>query len=400
MHLESAAGTARPRFLGLVSEQASRGRAVPAPMSNENCWKTGVMNARLLAVTIFFSVAYTIPARAAGRVPLPRIQIAPDGRSFQTADGQPFRPMGVTYYRPGTGWAPQVWKQFDVEATRADFARLKELGANCVRVFLSYGTFLNSPEALSEEGLVKFDQFLAAAEAAGLYVHPTGPDHWEGTPSWVAGDRIADERVLEALETFWKLFAARYRGRSAIFAYDLRNEPEVGWDTPALRSKWNEWVARTYPNSDALRQAWGQSGGGAGGSAISVPGREDKPGDRRLLDYQHFREDIADEWTRRQVTAIKSVDPNALVTVGLIQWSVPSLLPGISHYAGFRPDRQARFLDFLEFHFYPLANGYYEYQNKDEEERNLVYLEGVAREVARAGKPVVVAEFGWYGGDA
>ena len=90
----------------------------------------------------------------------------------------------MNYYRPGTGWAPQVWKQFDAEATRKDFARMKELGINCVRVFLTYHSFYTDPGVLKKEGLEKFDQFLGLAEQAGIYVHPTGPDHWEGPPNW------------------------------------------------------------------------------------------------------------------------------------------------------------------------------------------------------------------------
>jgi hypothetical protein len=86
-----------------------------------------------------------------------------------------------------------------------------------------------------------------------------------------------------------------------------------------------------------------------------------------------------------------------MVTVGLIQWSVPSLLAAGWQYSGFRPEEQARFLDFMEIHFYPLARGFYEYGAEDEP-RNLSYLESVVREVARPGKPVVIAEFGWYGG--
>src|ERR1035437_343766 len=61
--------------------------------------------------------------------PLPKVHIAKDGRSFETDAGQPFVPFGVNYYRPGTGWAPQVWKQFDAETTRKDFARMKELAS-------------------------------------------------------------------------------------------------------------------------------------------------------------------------------------------------------------------------------------------------------------------------------
>jgi hypothetical protein len=129
-----------------------------------------------------------------------------------------------------------------------------------------------------------------------------------------------------------------------------------------------------------------------------VPPPRDAPGDRQLLHYQHFREGVADEWTRRQVAAIKAADPQALVTVGLIQWSVPALLPGVQQYAAFRPKRQAQLLDFMEIHFYPLASGFYDYTRPEDETRNLAYLESVVREVAATGRPVVLAEFGWYGG--
>jgi len=117
------------------------------------------------------------------------------------------------------------------------------------------------------------------------------------------------------------------------------------------------------------------------------------------LDFQSFREHIADEWTRRQAEAIKASDPEALVTVGCLQTSVPSRFwGGIDDYTGFRPERQAKFLDFLEIHFYPSEGGGYEYKTKAGELANMAYLEGIVREVARPGKPVVLAEFGWYGG--
>jgi hypothetical protein len=44
----------------------------------------------------------------AGEQPLPKVRIGKDGRSFETEAGKPFVPFGVNYYRPGTGWAPQV----------------------------------------------------------------------------------------------------------------------------------------------------------------------------------------------------------------------------------------------------------------------------------------------------
>lgn len=354
------------------------------------------MLARLSTITALV-VLTNAQAATAPAPPLPKITVAPDGRTFRQATGQPFVPLGVNYYRPGTGWAPQVWKKFDPEATRRDFQRMKALGVNCVRVFLTFGSFNMEKGRLLEDGLAKFDQFLEIAEQTGVYVHPTGPDHWEGTPRWAGGDRIASEEVLENLEQFWKQFAKRYAGRNVLFAYDLRNEPEVPWDTPAMREKWQAWVRRKHGNPAKAAAAWGLPPASFT-NGVTIPDPKDAPRNQFLLDYQAFREEIADEWTRRQAAAIKAANPQALVTVGLIQWSVPSLLPSVRHYAAFRPNRQAKFLDFMEIHFYPLNRGALEYRSLEEEERNLAYLESVVREVAATGKPVVIAEFGWYGG--
>ena len=329
--------------------------------------------------------------------PLPRIRVAPDGHGFVGSDGKAFVPFGVTYFRPGTGWAPQVWKQFDAEATRRDFAALKAMGANTVRVFLSFGSFFPTPDRVDPEGLAKFDQFLALAEEAGLYVHPTGPDHWEGLPAWAQGDRVADEPVLQALELFWKQFAARYRGRTALFAYDLLNEPEVRWNTPAMLARWNAWLVHEYGSAEKTVAAWTNSDRKLDWGAVAIPAK-DAPPSVELRDFQHCREAVAVEWTRRQAVAIRAVDPEVLVTVGLIQSSVPVSVAGPWHYAAFRPDKLAPLLDFMEVHFYPLAHGFYDYRNADDETRNLAYLDSVVRAVARRDKPTVIAEFGWYGG--
>lgn len=329
---------------------------------------------------------------------LPKIRVAANGRTFETVQGAPFVPFGVTWFHPGTGWAPQVWKKFDAEVTRKDFARMKELGVNCARVFLTYGSFYSKPGALDPEGLAKFDQFLNIAEEAGIYVHPTGPDHWEGFPQWAQADRYADDAALDAVETFWKLFAARYKGRSVIFAYDLLNEPEMRWDSPALKTKWNRWLQEHYGSAEKIQAAWHVNTVAGFPGAVAVPEPVDALGDLRLLDYQRFRDDMAVDWTRRQARAIKSSDPHAMVTVGLIQWSVPAALSGIKYYAAFRPATQAPLLDFVTIHFYPLADGAYEYKDDASEERNLAYGECVVRQAALCGKPVVLGEFGWYGG--
>src|ERR1035437_6826045 len=225
---------------------------------------------------------------------------------------------------------------------------MKELGINCVRVFLSYGSFYSEPGVLKSEGVEKFDQFLNLAEKAGIYVHPAGLDHWEGPPNW-RPCVVGDQPTLQYTEQFCKLFAARYRGRHVIVAYDLRNEPMIEWQNQVMPPQWNAWLEKRYGAIEKLAAAWGVTNQLQMGK-IPVPRPRNALRNRELLDFQSFRGDLADEWTRRQVAAIKSADPAALVTVGFLQSSVPSVPWGDSGDTGFRPERQAKLLDFLEIH--------------------------------------------------
>ena len=315
---------------------------------------------------------------------LPRVRVDRTRHGFVAATGRPFVPFGVSYYRPGTGWAPQLWKQFDPEATRRDFAQLRKLGANVVRVFVSFGSFFKEPEKLDADGLAKFDRLLDLADEAGLYIHPTGPDAWEGMPAWTKGLNVlsidANEACLEALDDFWRRFATRYRDRATIWAYDLRNEPSVAWETPHMRTLWEAW-----------RKDRGQE-------PVPVPDPKANPPAPCIGDYQRFRESLAEKWVARQATAIRTADPDALVTVGLIQWSIPAQRLALSQYAGFRPATIAKHLDFMELHYYPLVGGCYKYESADAEATHLAVLEAMAREAAKPGLPLVIAEFGWYGG--
>ena len=304
---------------------------------------------RLVIVLMLSMAAQATSAGAEAEPPEktpPKIRVDRPNRRFLDAGGKPFVPFGVTYYRPGTGWAPQLWKQFDAEATRRDFARLKRQGANVVRVFISFGSFYTEPGKLDPAGLARFDQLLDLADEARLYVHPTGPDAWEGMPQWTRDLNVfsndTNQPSLQALENYWRWFAARYRGRSTIWAYDLRNEPHLAWDTPYLRTQWAAWRKGTT-------------------AGLPVPDPKANPPAAELADYQRFRESIAEKWVARQSEAIHAADPDALVTVGLLQWSVPAQRLAIDQYTGFRPSVIAGHLDFMELHFYPLAAGAYGY---------------------------------------
>jgi hypothetical protein len=208
---------------------------------------------------------------------------------------------------------------------------------------------------------------------------------------------FADDAVLAADDAWWRAFAERFKDDPAILAYDLLNEPAVGWDQSGMGLKWNQWLRREYGSIEKLATAWNVPVDKAGTWGTILPPRpEPVLNDPRLYDYQRFRAWLGDEWTRRHAEAIRAADHNHLVTVGHIQWAVPIYLPSVPHYAGFDMQSNARFVDFVTVHFYPIAP-----PNPAEDPTgvavNAAYLETLLY-LASVGKPLMIGEFNWYGG--
>jgi hypothetical protein len=328
------------------------------------------------------------------------IAVAPDGQGFvETDKSRSYIPFGTNYYDPHTGWAPKLWRRFDAEKVRQHFHVMNGIGVNCARVFLTTGSFQPTAEKIEEQALTKLDKLVEIARENGIRLILTGPDHWEGQPDYWKPDRYAGKAALQALEHFWTVVAQRYRGEPAIFAWDLLNEPHMPWFVEQWRPKWNLWLQSTYENREALKAAWGSElTEDDEWSNVAVPENRPDSGNPRLRDWQHFREHLADEWVRCQVEAIRRVDPTHLITVGYIQWSYPLVRPGNpDRYAAFNPRRQACWLDFVTIHFYPSLGS--PFQSEENWQKNIGYLQGVLA-YCHTGKPVVLGEFGWYGGGA
>ncbi|UCD51143.1 MAG: beta-galactosidase [Phycisphaerales bacterium] len=328
------------------------------------------------------------------------VTTAPDAPGFVEAGSQkPFVPWGTNYYDPNTGWPPQVWQQFDAQRVSDHFKIMSVLGANCARVFLAAATFQPDPNTVDEQALAKLDTLVEIARSTGVRLILTGPDHWEGEPAYWKPDRFAGEEALKALEKFWTVVGERYRDEPAILAWDLLNEPQMPWAIESWGPRWNDWLAAKYQDQEGLKAAWGdeleadQTLG-----SVGIPKDLAKADSPRLLDWQRFREHLADQWVQRQVQVLRRVDPAHMITVGYIQWSYPSVRPGDPHlYSAFNPHRQAQWLDFISIHFYPLMGN--PFSSINNWERNLAYLQGILA-YCHTGKPVVLGEYGWYGGGA
>ncbi len=324
-----------------------------------------------------------------------------EGTGFIELDsGRSFTPFGTNYYDPNTGWPPQVWRQFDPERVAEHFEVITRLGANCARVFLAAATFQPDANTVDEQALAKLDRLIEIARRRGIRLILVGPGAWEGEPPYWQPDRFAGDEALAALDHFWATVGQRYRGEPAIFAWELANEPQIApWSLPSWAPRWNAWLESKYTNRDGLKAAWGQAlGDNEAWGSIEMPEDVASRGDPRLLDWQLFREHLADQWVQRQVRVLRDADPTHLITVGYVQWSYPVIRPGNpSLYSAFNPHRQAEWLDFISIHYYPLMGR--PYGSRDYWLSNLTYLQTLLA-YCHTGKPVVLSEYGWYGGGA
>lgn len=330
---------------------------------------------------------------------LPFIEVDPASKtSFrERGTGKPFVSVGLNYFDPQTGWAPKVWQQFDEARVREQLDLVAGAGFNTIRVFITLTSFETEQGKVSGDGPAKFRKLLDLCRTRGIYVIPTGPELWEGAPAWYKGDRFADEMLLTAEESWWRRFAAEFANDPAIFAWDLANEPAVAWKGPAMQARWNEWLKTRYGTREKMADAWKmpldkvEEPG-----AVSIPPDQPARGDRKLLDYQRFREHVGGEWVRRMTTAIRAGDRNHMVTVGHIQWASPVLLPSVWHYAGFDLKAETKLVDFTTVHFYPLDHP----RPCDSPEgipANAIYLQALLHDCS-GGKPLMLGEFNWYGG--
>lgn len=165
-------------------------------------------------------------------------QQVPDARAFW--DGRSEMLHGVSI---GNG----VWSlQENVNPNCndvSDYVRLRALGVNVVRFYLSYKFFENdaAPYQYKQGGWDFLNQNLAWAKENGIHfilnIHvPQGgfQSNAEGAALW---DVEENQKRLIAL---WREIAKRYVGETAIAAYDILNEPVV----TKAKSQWQDLAQR------------------------------------------------------------------------------------------------------------------------------------------------------------
>jgi hypothetical protein len=344
-----------------------------------------------------------------------RVRVASDGWNFELeGSGEPVTPVGgniLDGLHPGQG---TLFQRFDAADCDRRLGAMAELGLNCLRQAIGVNEVFDPGSGLKAAGMRNWDAFIRLAEKRGIWLMPVGG--YLGGNDWFDVERLADSGAqLDADCAFWAAFAGHYRRHPAIWAWDLRNE--LLYDTRShavapgaaderrieaqLKEGWPAWLERKYGTVDAMNRAHGA----ARSSFEGVPGSvrfEEAPFDRRACDFRRYLEERGREWCRRQCEAIRAAAPGHMVVQGNNGWLCPDMDPWLAN--GF-PNRALHDLfDFVTFHPYPAwqAGPGGRGDPLDGGEALRFWLSacvGMAR-LDYYAKPVVVQEFGWYGGGA
>jgi hypothetical protein len=306
-----------------------------------------------------------------------------DGHGFVVnGSNQPFLPIGCNYFDPQTGWAPHIWELYDHARVARHFEQIAGAGFTAIRVFLDLSALSPVVDFYSEKGFAKVDDMIKLASEAGLRIIFSGPNTWQGTPAHFAGDRFTNPMVIDQVNALWRKIAERYGNSQTIITWDLFNEPSLSWPVfdANIIPGWRSHVKTTL------------------GLEVSdkLPSPDATGQDRSVwCEYVRFQEGLAETWVRNQVEALREAGALQMISVGLIQWSVPVFLPRGASYSCFNPQRIAKYLDYISIHFYPMVR-----QPDLDKEMNLqrAYLQTVVRGAYVPGKPLVLEEFGWKGG--
>ena len=297
------------------------------------------LNLRLLALMLFL-----LPVIVAAESP-EHVRVSDDGTHFVCAQStEPFAIWGVNYDHDRSGRLLDEYWLDEWPTVVEDFREIKNLGANCVRIHLQLGKFLDSADTPNVVALAQLAKLIQLAEDNKLYLDLTGLAcyHKQNIPGWY--DQLDEQDRWKAQAIFWEAIARTCKDSPAIFCYDLMNEPIFPGKEPA-----SGWL-----------------GGELGGKYFVQNLTLDLKG--------RTREQVAEAWINTMVDAIRKQDQRHMVTVGEIPWV---FVFGAGQPL-FHSPQVGRRLDFVAVHFYP---------KKGEVDKALKALK--AYEV---GKPLVVEE--------
>ena len=340
------------------------------------------------------------------------IRVAADRWNFETTAGTLITPLGGNMLNDQHPGQRTLFQDFDAADCDRRFGIMAELGLNVLRQAIGVNTVFDPERGLIADGMKNWDTFIGLAEKHGIYLMPVGG--YIGGNDWFDVEILADDgRSLDNDCAFWNSFCGHYQGHPAIWAWDLRNEllywTRAHMVAPGstgeqrvevlLKDKWPQWLEARYGTVEAMNRVYGSSHRRFSDVPGSI-GFVEKPFDPCAFDFRTYLNDRGYDWCKRQSEVIRAASPGQMVCQGNNAWLSPDQDLWLAN--GFHNRANHDLFDFVTFHPYPAwecvpgGRG----DPLDGGEALQYWLScciGNAR-MDHYGKPVVVQEFGWYGG--
>lgn len=363
------------------------------------------------------------------------IRVSPDGRGFENADGTPFVPVGTNYantiggYTAGDHSVGYSYLFGVDEFTLADgldevlsnFKKIADLGLNVIRLWLEPDEFFPFGYRLDPTAAKRFDRLLDECTKLGLYVS-IGISYCPIPSGWILHpfERIHNERHRMQL----RAAALRWKDHPNIFSWTIVGEGTLVWQTQEMAAGWPEYLRYWY-NDDfaALKAAWPEAPefrtfqdapipppnvGVLKGVSSVTPGTIDSLPDDPYehttwrYDWRLYLEEIGSKRVALESDAIRSAGAKQMICVGNNSWCFPGV-PANQMARGYNPYFYADSVDYVCQHNYPapqcVEGGWGDPLSDDVAmQKWLRGNQAMGRIYSSLGMPVVLEEFGWYGG--
>jgi len=344
------------------------------------------------------------------------VRVAPDRWNFCTANGEWISPLGgniLDDVHPGQG---TLFRDFDPRDCERRFALMSDLGLNCLRQAVGINEVFDAKSGLKAGGLRNWDTFLGLAEKHGIYLMPVG-GYAKGN-DWFDVEKLADSgKSLDESCAFWEAFCGHFREHPAIWAWDLRNEllydnaPHMVTPGSAdadkvdamLRDHWPRYLETRYGSLETMNGIYGASYE----AFEEVPGNvrfAENPFDLRAFDFRNYLNERGFAWCKAQCDVIREASPSHMICSGNNTWLSPDQDLWLAN--GFHNCAVHGLFDFVSHHPYPALQCLPEYDRDplDDVAENgprWQFWKNAGVGMSRFdfyGKPVVLQEWGWYGG--
>ena len=356
---------------------------------------------------------------------------------IDAATGQPFVPVGTNYCnllsmvnyqgrlcRFGQLFGTDHQTLADPLAEATDWMkRLADLGMNVIRIWTEPCEFFPTGAALDPRTADRFEALLDCCAANGIYAS-VGMHLSPLASGWrLHNFQPPHQRwLLEQLQTF----ARRWGVHEHIFSWTIVGEGQLPWYTRWLGEQWPHWLQFWY-NDDlaALKRAWGKLPGVDFNTFADAPvpprnlwaslGFVDYPparlaelptdpyaGSTWRYDWRVFLENTGAARVQQEVQTLRTAGARQMIAVGANCWSFPNLPVG-QMTMGYVPNFFLDSVDYLCQHNYPmpqcLPGGLGDPLASDAAmDQWLIANQIMGRLYTSLRKPVVLEEWGWYGG--